>query len=251
MENTQSPPNQNLTETVVQQQTSSNNSRVLVIVIISVLLTGVITGSATYFWQKSANERTISSLKEEIISLEEQLSKLENTEVALQPTSLPELSSELTAAWKTYVSNDFGISFKYPEDGHITTRKRYSEGGRCDGLERFIDLGLNSANIKFDLCAIPYGLTGSEAENLEITQQLIVVDGKQVALGNQKLIEKNIYNKESLQQYRLVTTDYPPGSKNILGENVYVISIRYEDTNDSQTNIELYHRTLSTFKFTD
>lgn len=83
MENTQSSPNQNLTEATAQQQTSPSNSKLLIVVTISVLLTTVITGLAVYIWQKSANEEAIGSMEQKIASLEEQVSMTEITKMKL------------------------------------------------------------------------------------------------------------------------------------------------------------------------
>lgn len=117
MENSQPSINSNLTETVVQQPFGSYNSRILVVVVISVLLTALAAGLVVYFWQRSANEKAISSLEQKISSLEEQVSPMKEVETAPQPTSSPALSptpiTDPTANWKTYKNEKYGYSIKY------------------------------------------------------------------------------------------------------------------------------------------
>jgi len=91
----------------------------MAVVIISILLTAVLAGSIVYFWQKPANEKTISNLEQKIASLERQISTMDKTKATPQPTSLPELSpapiTKPTANLKTYSNEKYGFSFSYPQ----------------------------------------------------------------------------------------------------------------------------------------
>lgn len=119
MDTQQIPTDQNSTvNKVPPQQGVSNNSRLFLVVAMSVLLTTVLAGSAVYFWQKSANEKTINNLEQKIKSLEEQISAIKNTEAVPQLTPSPLLPQTSTidpvANWKTYTNEKFSWEFKYP-----------------------------------------------------------------------------------------------------------------------------------------
>jgi len=132
MENTQPSANQILMGTASQQQGGSNNSKLLVVVFISVLMTAAATGSVVYFWQKSVNDKVVSSL-------EEKVSALSKTKVISQPTSSPELSptptSEPSANLKTYSNEKYGFSFDYPQSwiGEQKGGDRISFSGIAEG----------------------------------------------------------------------------------------------------------------------
>lgn len=110
------------------QQNGSSNNKLFVIVAASVILTAVVAGLAVYFWQKTTNEEAINSLEQKVSYLEEQISIMKNVEIAPQPTSLPALSptsiTDPIASWKTYKSNTYGFSFKYPENLYIRNDSR-------------------------------------------------------------------------------------------------------------------------------
>jgi type II secretory pathway pseudopilin PulG len=96
-------------------QTNLTNSRIIVLIIISILLTTVITGSAVYFWQKSVNEKEINSLRQEITTLKNQITKGENVETAPSPTSQPTFSVPINEpATKNFSYNNFSLN--YPID---------------------------------------------------------------------------------------------------------------------------------------
>lgn len=121
MDTRQIPTDQNSMENeVLTQQGGTNNSRLFLVVAMSVLLTAVLAGSAVYFWQKSANEKTISRLEQKISSLEEQVSTMEEVKIPPQPTLSPAPSptpiTDQTADWKVHSSSHFGFSMKYPVD---------------------------------------------------------------------------------------------------------------------------------------
>lgn len=118
MENTQSIPSLQSTESSIQPQVKQNNSRPFIVIVASVLLTAVATGTFVYFWQKSTNEKTTKGLEEKITSLEEQISMMKNTAIQPQPTSSPTLSAtaivDPTANWQTYTNAKYGFSFRHP-----------------------------------------------------------------------------------------------------------------------------------------
>lgn len=106
-------------ETEIQPpQISSSNNKLFVIVVTSVLLTSIIVGLAVYLWQKSANEKAISSLEQKIFSLEEQISTMKEAEIEPQPISLPVLfptpMTDPTTNWKTYINKTHTFQFKHP-----------------------------------------------------------------------------------------------------------------------------------------
>jgi len=103
MKNTQSLSDQQLNTSFVQQQANQSYSKLLIAFVFSSLLTGVITGSAVYFWQKSASEKAISSLEQKIAFLEKQASTDKSV-----PTTAP------TTDWKTYRNTTYKFSFDYP-----------------------------------------------------------------------------------------------------------------------------------------
>ena len=81
MKITQSFSNQSLAKTAVKQQVDSSRGKLLIAITISVLLTLVVVGSIIYFWQKSANEKAISSLEQRTSFLEKQFSTMKNVGV--------------------------------------------------------------------------------------------------------------------------------------------------------------------------
>lgn len=120
MENTQSISNQQSTESTSQQQASQNNSKLFVAVVFIIFLTGIITGSIVYFWQKTTYDSAVEDLKQRIVSLEQQQNPTEETEVGLQP-----ISTDLD--WKKVniqPNTKLGISFQpfdlyYPADWNL------------------------------------------------------------------------------------------------------------------------------------
>lgn len=112
MENTQSLPNQQSTEPFVQQQTDQNNSKLFVVIAISILLTGLITGSIVYFWQKSANENELNSLRQEITTLKNQVKKVEDIDTSPSPTSQPTSSVPINEpTTKNFSYNNFSLNY--------------------------------------------------------------------------------------------------------------------------------------------
>lgn len=112
------------TETLPQQIDSSNN-KMFVIVAASVLLTSAITGFAVYSWQKSANEKAINILEQQIISLKEQISTIKDVNTTPQPTSAPALTPLPTGSsiinWKTYINEAYGYQISYPKNWYLNS----------------------------------------------------------------------------------------------------------------------------------
>lgn len=123
METNQSSANQNLAGSEAKPQQAGSNQKLYAAVVISVLLTSILTGSVVYFWQKSTNEKAISSLEQKIASLEEQISTINKTKVTPQTTSVPELSptpiTKPPTNLKTYSNEKYKFSFKYPQNWEI------------------------------------------------------------------------------------------------------------------------------------
>lgn len=119
MENTQPLPNQQSTEPFVQQQANQNNNKIFVVIAISILLTGLITGSIVYFWQKSANDNELNSLRQEIATLKNQDKKVENVEITPSPFSQPtSFVPANESATKNFSYNNFSLN--YPNDWTLT-----------------------------------------------------------------------------------------------------------------------------------
>jgi len=123
METNQSTTNQSSRDIELQTSEAGSNKSLPLVVILSVLLTTMVVGLAVYLWQKSVNDKAISSLEQKIIFLEEQISAIDRAGTAPQPTSLPELSPTPTiepiANLKTYSNGKYGFSFAYPKNWKI------------------------------------------------------------------------------------------------------------------------------------
>lgn len=118
MGDTQLLPNQQSTEPLTQQQANQNNSKLFVVTAISILLTGLISGLIVFFWQKSANEKTVSSLVQRISFLEEQTTETEMTKV--------EFLDDVQKTQITVDMNEYETEedyFKYPADLTIDPNK--------------------------------------------------------------------------------------------------------------------------------
>lgn len=119
MEKTQSLPNQQSTEHFVQQQVGQNNSKLFVAIAITILLTGLIAGSIVYFWQKTASENELNSLRQEITTLKNQVKKVENVETNPSPISQPTSSVPINEpATKNFSYDNFSLN--YPNDWALT-----------------------------------------------------------------------------------------------------------------------------------
>lgn len=113
MEDTQSLPDQQSTEALVPQQVSQNNIKLFIIIIASILLTGIITGSIVYFWQKSANEKEISILRQEITTLKNQVSEVGNIEIC--PSPILQLTPSVTinkTTTKNFSFKNFSLNYQ-------------------------------------------------------------------------------------------------------------------------------------------
>lgn len=125
METNQKPIDQNPTKTELQLPKEGSSSRLFLVVILSVLLTGVVTGSIVYFWQKSSSEEAVNNLEQKIASLEKQISTMRGSTVSTPqqispPQSSPAPITEITADWKTYIDATYGFSIKYPPSWRVS-----------------------------------------------------------------------------------------------------------------------------------
>ena len=114
---------------------SQPRNRILLVTLLAVVLSAAITGGIVYTVQSKQNNDTKTDLQAQVDSLKAQLAALPTvtpTPVATAtpiPTATPAAtatpvaspSPSLTADWKTYTSNDMGVSFKYPPTWKVST----------------------------------------------------------------------------------------------------------------------------------
>jgi len=161
METDQSTTYQNPMGADLQRpQARSSSSFSFMAIIISLLLTAVITGSAVYFWQKSASEKTINNLEHKVSSLEEQIStikkmdSIQNIETDKQQNqesienekkiTTETVQSESTSKWPLYTNDKVGFSIKYPREWGPIETETYREAISGKG-EEFYTLFTNSS----------------------------------------------------------------------------------------------------------
>lgn len=244
MENEQPAPNQSLMETQVQpKQASSNNNRLFVAVIIGILLTAIIAGSGVYFWQKSANEETISSMEQKIASLEEQISAMERMrkkEVPPQPTTSP------AAGWKEYRSTKQKYSVSYPKGWVL----KENVNSNYPGMITISPPTANEGNM--------YKGSISVWPNYSTTQSL---DIKQIAQSIRDA-EREVAEYTPGEFWRINNYDYwiteggccmDFGKHAFVahGRSVYRVTLHNLEELFTIDEIAVFNQILSTFKFTD
>jgi hypothetical protein len=113
MEINQTPSDQNpLISQPSTRQNGASSTRLFTVSVVSVLATAVLVGFAVYFFQESASEQVISELEEKVISLENQLSIVQETET---PAPSPSTTTGSIADWNTYLNTEYGFTVKYPK----------------------------------------------------------------------------------------------------------------------------------------
>ena len=242
MENTQSLSNQQSTETTIQHKVSQNSNKLFVALIASILLTGIITGSVVYSWQKSANEEKISSMEQKIASLEKTISTIDKTKVTPQPTSIPELSptpiTEPTANLKTYSNEKYQFSFNYPQSWVIEQK----DGDRAS---------FSSVADDHTISVMMWRVTGFGYCYKYAERKEIVVGGKTAETadgvgGTEMCDQPEEYANRGNTFVLIPLEDKPEG----LPTNQIHISYDYPigDKSLAKSNLE---QILSTFKFAD
>jgi type II secretory pathway pseudopilin PulG len=78
------------------------------VIVLSIILTAVIAISGTYAYMQNKANR-------EKTDLETQLATLQSSATATTSATIP-TTADKTADWKTYTNEEYGFSFKYPED---------------------------------------------------------------------------------------------------------------------------------------
>lgn len=140
-----------------QQKTNVNiqGSINIWIILVTVVVTAVIAGGITYYWQattleaeKQQSNQNIQSLQQQISQLQTQISQLEQKEesVAEQPTA----SEDQYKDWKTYKNSANSFTFDYPANWYLGSdpgntailRSRPSSGGTGMGLLDQDELGI-------------------------------------------------------------------------------------------------------------
>lgn len=96
------------------------------IIVGSVLIAALITGGSVYAYEKSQNNTLQTNLQNQIDNLKKQISTtntpqatptpLSTIQPTNSPTTPPGANLDPTANWKTYNSNVYGLTIKYPSD---------------------------------------------------------------------------------------------------------------------------------------
>jgi len=265
MENTQSLPNRQSTEPFVQQQADQNNNKLFVVITISILLTGLITGSIVYFWQRTANEQVVNGLEQELDSLKEQISTVKKVETVTQPISQPVLSpiptTDLTTNWEVYKNTRIGYEIKYPKDFKIVKGPvPESELPKLDnisfsGKQKPQD---SNSGVVFGLNANPTdanGATLSCKDNNDCVNAWMRVLGK--TSNETSLISAEILG-EKRKGFKYTNQNPLYNQQNSYfvfpyKDRVWVISLtinNFSDTETAEMNL-LFDQVLSTFEFTN
>ena len=250
MKNTQSPLNQQSTKGASEQKITQNNIRLFVVIAISILLTVIITGWTVYFWQKLANGKEISNLKQEIVILKNQLSQVHDT--ATKPTQ----ADESIVEWEKYVNPEHKISFKYPKNIFVyhdtsTPETQYWSNKPNGGapLELGVDgvwLNMSFSDPGFTMTMFYKNIINDLAINESISQSAVTklsnieTDGIKGATYFQGTPENFV--GEKAYSYEAVW---------IKGENVYRLSLSAFSKQRLKEYKKTFDQILSTFKFTN
>jgi len=257
METEQPSSNQSPMETETQpQQLSSSNNKLFVIVAASVFLTAIVTGSAVYFWQKSANEKAISRLEQKISSLEEQVPTMEEVKIPTRPTPSPVLSptpiTDPAANWKTYKNEKYSYSIKYPPTAEV----KISKGD--DNVSIYL-FGLSTADRNVQE-SISFDISVNENEELNITnlddlverrsQHVTFIKKEKLLLGNQPAIKYTL--KEHYEGKDTPEVSRTVGLYLLRNDLLYNLVVNYSGINsfNHEEFVEkIFDQILSTFKF--
>lgn len=127
----------------MEQQLNQPNKPSFLVSII--LLTAIVIGGITYFWQKNSNEKVISNLEQKIFNLEQEISTVKiaaqpaviavqdaiqsDVETDAQPaaTAVQDTQSDKIDDWKTYSNTRYSYTIKYPSNWYVDTK--FSENG--------------------------------------------------------------------------------------------------------------------------
>jgi hypothetical protein len=88
------------------------------VVVSSVLISALIAGGGIYVYLKSISDKNQTDLQNQINILKAQVSASNavTTTPTATATATPTASAQATANWKTYTSNTYGLTIKYPND---------------------------------------------------------------------------------------------------------------------------------------
>ena len=236
MEDKQSSTGSNFMETITQQQANSNNSSLLMTVTISILLTAVITGSIVYFWQKSVNEEIVSSLKQKIVSLENQMTVDTSTDQPIPPI-------DPTENWQTYTNTKYGYEIKYPPSWFVYDKDLLVAEGRTIG-QPFEFVVLSPVEITHKNPSTgEFFMAGS----LQLVASLGAHTKEKVQGYANKIEETTINEVRVLKWAWNVHTEYVFYNES-QGYHV-VASVMNKGKESSYTNDVIYDQILDTFEF--
>lgn len=112
-----SPSQDQVSETL--QQPKSGNNKLFVVVAASILLTATVVGFAVYFWQKTVNEETISTLEQKVSSLEKQISEERPMVEEDTGQASPTLTQTPTDQMIIYKDPNSRYTFRYPSSWKV------------------------------------------------------------------------------------------------------------------------------------
>ncbi len=126
------------------QNSNPRKYNIIIIVIISVLLTAIVTGLLVYYWQKTSNEKSMSTMENEISTLKQQISDDEITteDVTVQvsptepvlPTENDNLYTDPNGRFTFLLPNNWEVTEKVPDKFRAQTS--YVENGDVEGWSK-------------------------------------------------------------------------------------------------------------------
>ena len=95
-------------------------------IVISAVLAAIVFGGGVYAFQSNKAKNEQEELKSQIATLETEKANLEK-QVAGSTTNSATITADPIADWKTYKSEEYGFTFKYPKDWIIENRTTRGE----------------------------------------------------------------------------------------------------------------------------
>ncbi|MFA6466839.1 MAG: hypothetical protein WCV71_03200 [Patescibacteria group bacterium] len=221
-----------------------NNQKGFIGILLSIIMTAILVGGATYFWQQQVVSKLISDKtsqleqqsQDQLKILQEKISDLEKA------ASLAE--SENTNNWQTYSNSEYGYSISYLE-GWLVKENEYPgcEITACDRIKGSdITITIKRSENELDLKTY--------------------IDNKKVGWHANNYYDVKVDNLEAIKevydfnQYSLpaddVTSYWSPVNYFIKKDNyIYSIELEIKQQADEQKYRELFGELVGTFKFLD
>lgn len=96
------------------------NQKTIWLIVVAIVITAILVGSGTYFWQQSETKKLVQETKKEfqhqITLLQKQIKELKKTRTK------PEENSYL--GWLIYKNEIYGYEFRYPKGAHVREAKK-------------------------------------------------------------------------------------------------------------------------------